>query len=116
MAPVDRGPGRPGADECLPYYFNYINLVPDEHVVDLLARQITESVAFLSGLTPQHALARKAPGEWNALEIVRHVVDTERVFGYRALRISRADPVMWTKGEFVGYSAAANYPQRQLAA
>ncbi len=114
MSPVDRGPGRPEADECLPYYFNYINLVPDEHVVDLLARQITESVAFLSGLTPQQALARKAPGEWNALEIVGHVVDTERVFGYRALRIARADPVMWTKVEFEGYAAAANYRERPL--
>src|SRR5882672_7512303 len=115
MSPVDRGPGRPEADECLPYYFNYINLVPDEHVVDLLARQITDSVAFLSGLTPQQALARKAPGEWNALEIVGHVADVERVFEYRALRIARADPVMWTKVEFEQYAAAASFRERPLA-
>jgi hypothetical protein len=114
VSAIDRGPGRPEADECLPYYFNYIALVPDGHIVDRLAHQITDSAAFLATLTPPQALARKAPGEWNALEIVGHVIDTERVFGYRALRIARADPVMWTQVEFEGYAAAANYRERPL--
>lgn len=63
MSAIDRGPGRPEADECLPYYFNYIDLVPDGHIVDRLAHQITDSAAFLATLTPPQALARKAPGE-----------------------------------------------------
>jgi hypothetical protein len=110
----ERGPGRPDADECLPYYFQYIRLVPDGHILDTLERQITESAAFLRAFTPQQALRREAPGEWNTLEIVGHVADTERVFGYRALRIARADPVMWTQVEFEGYAAAANYRERPL--
>jgi hypothetical protein len=43
------------------------------------------------------------------------VVDVERVLGYRALRIARADPVMWTKVEFEDYAAAASYRDRPLA-
>jgi hypothetical protein len=109
------GPGRPDADECLPYYFQYIQLVPDGHIVDILEHQITESAAFLSAFTPQQALWREAPGEWNILEIVGHLADVERVFGYRALRIARADPVMWTGVEFENYAAAANFLERRSA-
>ena len=114
MPDTDHGPGRPDADECLPYYFQYIRLVPDGHIVERLERQITESAAFLSAFTPQEALRREAPGEWNILEIVGHLADTERVFGYRALRIARADPVMWTAVEFEDYVAAANFQERAL--
>ena len=37
MPAIDLEPGRPAADECLPYYFEYIRLVPDGHVVERLA-------------------------------------------------------------------------------
>jgi hypothetical protein len=111
---ADLEPGRPEADECLPYYFTYIDLVPDSHVLKLLERQIAESAAFLAAFTPEQALAREAPGEWNVVEIVGHLADTERVFSSRALRIARADPVMWTKVEFGDYAAAANFQERPL--
>jgi hypothetical protein len=114
MPDTNHGPGRPDADECLPYYFQYIQLVPGGHIVDMLEHQITESAAFLSAFTPQQALRREAPGEWNILEIVGHLADTERVFGYRALRIARADPFMWTAVEFANYVAAANFRERRL--
>jgi DinB superfamily len=111
---TDRGPGRPDADECLPYYFQYIGLVPEGSVVTLLERQIAESAAFLASFTSAQALWREAPGEWNILEIIGHLADTERVFGYRALRIARADPVMWTQVEFGDWAAAANFQARPL--
>lgn len=114
MGETDQGPGRPDADECLPYYFQYIRLVPDGHIVERLERQITESAAFLSAFTPEQAKWRKAPGEWNILEIVGHLADAERVFGYRALLIARGDPVMWTPVEFDNYAAAANFRDRPL--
>ena len=114
MPDTDRGPGRPDADECLPYYFQYIRLVPDGHIVETLARQIAESAAFLHAFTPEQALRREAPGEWNILQIVGHMADTERVFGYRALLIARADPVMWTAVEFEKYAAVANFSARPL--
>jgi len=114
MRDTEPGPGRPDADECLPYYITYIDLVPDGHVVQLLERQIAESAEFVAGFTPEQALWREAPAEWNTVEIVGHLADTERVFGYRALRIARADPVMWTGVEFEDYAAAANFQARPL--
>jgi len=114
MHDTELGPGRPDADECLPYYFQYIGLVPDGHIVELLERQIAESAAFLAAFTPEQALWREAPAEWNIVEIIGHLVDVERVFEYRALRIARADPVMWTAVEFPSYAAAANFQARPL--
>jgi hypothetical protein len=114
MHDSEHGPGRPDADECLPYYFQYIQLVANGHFVEILERQIIESTAFLHAVTPQQALRREAPSEWNILEIVGHVTDVERVFGYRALRAARADPVMWTNVEFENYAAAANFRERPL--
>jgi DinB superfamily len=111
---TDVGPGRPAADECLSYYVQYIELVPEGHVGKLLERQIAESAAFLTSFTPAQARWREAPGEWNILEIVGHLADTERVFGYRALRIARADPVVWTPVEFGDWAAAANFQARSL--
>jgi hypothetical protein len=111
---TEQGPGRPDADECLPYYFQYIKLVPEGDVVKLLERQMAGSAAFLATFTPEQALWREAPGEWNILEIVGHLADAERVFGYRALRIARADPVMWTQVEFGDWAAAANFQARPL--
>ena len=108
-------PGRPDADECLPYYFQYIGLVSNGHIVELLDRQIAESATFLAAFTPEQALWREAPGEWSIVEIVGHLADVERVFGYRALRIARADPVMWTGVEFADYATAANFQERPLS-
>jgi DinB superfamily len=116
MHAIDLEPGRPAADECLPYYFEYIRLVSGGHIVKLLERQVAESAAYLAAFPPEQALRREAPGEWNAVEIVGHVADVERVFAYRALRIARADPVMWTKVEFADYAAAANFQEHPLGA
>ena len=114
MLEMDLGPGRPEADECLLYYFQYIGLVTDGHIVERLERQIAESTTFLAAFTAEQAVWREAPKEWNILEIVGHLADVERVFGYRALLIARGDPVTWTSIEFPNYAAAANYESRPL--
>ena len=36
-------------------------------------------------------IAAYAPGKWTLAESLLHVADTERVFAYRALRVSRGD-------------------------
>ena len=96
-------PGRPEPGEHIPYFGQYIARVPDGNILDLLARQIDDTVAFFAPFTREAALRRPAPGEWNPIEIAGHLVDTERVLGYRLLRIARADPVLWESIEFEPY-------------
>ena len=108
-------PGRPALDEHLPYYSQYINLVPDGNLVELLARQFDATHTLLAALTPQQANFRPKPDDWNILEVVGHLADTERVFAYRALRMARNDPTPLPSFDQDLFVANANFASRPLA-
>jgi hypothetical protein len=81
----------PNADEYAPYYGKYIALVKGEDILAALDQQRRDTMKLLCGRDEQDGDFRYAPGKWSAKEVLGHVCDTERVFAYRALRISRAD-------------------------
>jgi hypothetical protein len=108
-------PARPTADEHIPYHSRYIDLMPDGDLVAMLAQQTEETAALLASFSPAQAQHRSAPSEWNAVEIVGHLADTERVFGYRALRIARADLTpMEGVEDFPSYVPAGGFARRPL--
>ncbi|MGZ4732824.1 MAG: DinB family protein [Terriglobales bacterium] len=82
--------GRPDSSEYAPYYGKYVSLVPEGDILVTLGRQSLETVALLA---PREAVgdSRYAPGKWSVKESLGHLIDTERVFSYRALRIARND-------------------------
>ncbi len=82
---------RPQSDEFAPYYATYINKVAEGDIVQLLEGQIAEYRRALGNLDEAKALFRYSPGKWTVKEVVGHVIDSERVFAYRALRFARAD-------------------------
>lgn len=82
---------RPRDDEAAQYYHKYIHLVPDGEIVATLERQGRETVALLRSLPADKAGYRYAEGKWSLAESICHVIDCERVFAYRALRIGRGD-------------------------
>jgi hypothetical protein len=82
---------RPQSGENAPYYDRYIALVPGQNILAALDEQRRQTVLLLSCRTEEEGNFRYAPGKWSAKEVLGHVCDTERVFAYRALRISRAD-------------------------
>lgn len=82
---------RPDPSEYGAYYGRYISLVPDGPIVDLLRDQIVETLDLLRALPESRGEHRYAPGKWSIKEMIGHVADSERVFGYRALRIGRGD-------------------------
>src|SRR5688572_20418784 len=106
--------GRPTAAEHIPYYELYISLVPEGDILATLERQIGESAAAWGALSAERASWRPAPGEWNALEIVGHLADAERLFGYRAMRIARADPTMWESIEVDAYVTNGDFSERTM--
>lgn len=109
-------PGRPTAAEYIPYYDQYIRRVPDGDIVAILERQLEATAASAASLSPEQALRRSAPEGWNAIEIVGHLADTERVLAYRALRIARGDPTPLAGVEDFGpYVAAAGFARRPFA-
>lgn len=112
---TQQDPGRPTSEEHIPYYEQYVRLVPDGKIVATLEGQIGKSAAFFNSLTPEQARWHKAPGEWCAIEVVGHLADAERVFAYRALRIARADATPWESVEFDPYVEAADVERRPMA-
>ena len=82
---------RPAVDECSPYYFRYIQLVPDGDIVRTLQTQHAEVHGLLKDLTEAEAAASPASGEWSAKQVLLHLSDTERLFCFRALWFARGE-------------------------
>ena len=82
---------RPQQGEADPYFFRYIDKVPDGDIVDVLSRQVAESVAFLRAIPESKGGHTYGPDKWTIREVIGHMTDAERVMGYRALRFSRND-------------------------
>jgi len=81
--------GRPGPAEIAPYYFTYIDKVPGDDVMGVLAAQLDEVPAFLSGISEERSLYRYAPDKWSLREVLGHVNDTERTMLFRAFWFAR---------------------------
>jgi hypothetical protein len=82
---------RPVTEECIAYYFNYIDLVSDGDIVDILRTQHADIHTMLKETTDAAASARPAPGEWSIKEVIAHVADAERLFAFRALWFARGE-------------------------
>jgi DinB superfamily len=82
---------RPDASEYAAYYQTYVSLVPDGDILAILETQVGETLRLLARVGEARGDHRYAPGKWSVKEVVAHVIDTERVFDYRALRFARGD-------------------------
>ena len=107
--------GPPERTEAAPYYFTYIDLIPDIDIVGALEKQVDETSAFLSGISEEQSLHRYAPDKWSVKEVLGHVADTERIFAYRALRIARGDQTPLSGFEQDDYVRGARFGARPLA-
>ena len=82
---------RPQASEYAPHYDRYISLIEGDDILTVLDQQRGQMVQLLCGLSEADGDFRYAPDKWSVKEVLGHICDTERIFAYRALRISRAD-------------------------
>ena len=105
---------RPSSSEHAPYYSRYIDLVPDGDILQILDAQAETTLRHLAAVTEEKATFRYAPGKWSLKEVVGHVIDTERVFAFRAFAFSRSDKNQFPGMEQEEYAQGANYEQRSL--
>lgn len=98
------------ASEHHPYYSQYIDLVPkDQSLVQALRSGRDAAVLFFNELDDSKVNYRYEEGKWTPKEILLHLIDAERVFGYRALRFARRDHTPlegFEQDDFVRYSKA----------
>lgn len=105
---------RPTPDEYEAFYANYISLVPDGDVLESLERQRKETAKLLGGISEAKAAYRYAPDKWSIKGLAGHVVDSERVFSYRALSIGRGDPAPLPGFDEKSWALTANFDDRTL--
>lgn len=79
-------------DEIGEFYWRYINLIPEElELLDAIEKNTHEVFEFLKGIPKDKWKHRYAPDKWSILDILQHLIDTERIFQYRALCFARGE-------------------------
>jgi DinB superfamily len=85
-------PGFPEPTEYNPAFAGYVGkarAVSDP--IQKLTDQMQVLLALLGPLDANQQQFRYAPGKWSIQEVLGHIIDTERIFAYRTLRVARAD-------------------------
>ena len=82
---------RPQANECAPYYQKYIALAEGDSISEIVENYAYELQEFYNNLPESKADFAYAENKWTVKQVLQHLTDAERVFTYRALRISRND-------------------------
>lgn len=106
---------RPVAGDCPEYYFRYTDLVPEVDILTYLHTQRDWFGDWIEGLTEAQVSYRYAPGKWTLAEMIGHVLDSERVFAYRMLCISRGDQNKFPGFEQDDYVANSIYNEINAA-
>ena len=70
---------------------HYISLVRHSNIVTGLLAQVDDTMSLLHTISAAQSLERYAPGKWTIRDVIGHLIDSERIFTYRALRIARGD-------------------------
>lgn len=73
------------------YYTNYIKLVHSNSLLEELEKSVGQLCLLLDGLSNEKANYRYEEGKWSIKELIQHLIDTEKVCIYRALRFVRND-------------------------
>ncbi|MCB9282522.1 MAG: DinB family protein [Lewinellaceae bacterium] len=82
---------RPQPSEYAPYYQPFVDLVPEGDVLRMLNLQKIGFSEFLYSIPDDKWTYHYAPGKFSVAEVLSHIIDTERIFTYRALRFARND-------------------------
>jgi hypothetical protein len=105
---------RPKRNEYPAYFKGYVDLVPDGDILEILEEQQHETLKFLYGLSEEVAYYRYAEDKWCIKQIIGHLVDTERIFSYRALCFARKEKIILPAFDQEMYVNNGNFCSRTL--
>lgn len=108
---------RPISTEFGKFHEGYVALVDETDVLAALEQQLHQVVDEWSQIDAETAITRHPPYTWSLNEVVGHINDAERIFGYRALRFARGDQTPLPGFEENDYVRSANFdrcPWRSL--
>jgi uncharacterized damage-inducible protein DinB len=82
---------RPQPQDSSSFYHKYINLVNGDSAAEAVKNHSAEILQFYSNLPEEKAGYAYAEGKWTLKDVMQHIIDAERVFTYRTMRIARKD-------------------------
>ena len=82
---------KPKPGQAAPYPQTYVDLMEGSDLLSALEETRLQTLELYGLVSPEKENFRYAEGKWTIKELLIHLIDTERVFAYRALRFSRMD-------------------------
>lgn len=105
----------PEQHEFAPFYAGYISLVSEDDILAVLETQVDEVRAVTAAVSPERETYAYAPGKWTIRQVIGHITDGERVFGFRAFCIARGEQASLPGFDEQAYMAESNFDERSLA-
>jgi uncharacterized damage-inducible protein DinB len=105
---------RPEKGTYPPYYDHYLPLVKEIEPIEALDRNWEMLRDFITKIPAGKEEFAYAPGKWTVKQVINHVIDTERILAYRALRFARQDPQQPLPFEENKYAVAAELDNRRV--
>jgi uncharacterized damage-inducible protein DinB len=107
---------KPKPTDFPPFFEKYIALVNAESPSEAVRMYAGILIDFYTSLPEEKADYRYAPGKWTIKDVLQHVIDTERIFSYRLLRIARKDNTPLASFDENSFAENAFASGRSLAA
>lgn len=82
---------RPQPHTYSPFMENYIGQAQGNTIQELIDNYHQQLLDFYCSLPEEKADYAYAPGKWTVKEVLSHVIETDTIFAYRALSISRGE-------------------------
>jgi len=95
-----------------PYFQNYINQVKEDNLQDALKNQRDDIEHFYSSIPEEKTNSGYAEGKWSLKELLQHIIDTERIFNYRALAFARGEQASLPGFDENDYATNSNANER----
>lgn len=99
-----------------PYFAEYLQFDADANLLEVFDQQTKQMLAIYEPLKEQQANYAYAAGKWSLKQLLGHMVDSERIFAYRALAISRGEMQSLPGFDENEYMQHAGYENQSLAA
>lgn len=94
-------------------FLNYIAKAPDKEVLKSIRKNTKDFKKLLKDIPSKKRKYAYSEGKWTVKELLQHMIDAERVFSYRALRVARLDATPMPGFDENTWAAAANQTDRK---
>jgi len=101
-------------DYFVAYQQRYIDAATGETVAEIIDKHTHFINRFICTLPDEKANYSYAEGKWTVKQVLQHMIDTERILGYRALCVSRKETIALPGFDEDSYAANAPATHRTL--